>query len=46
MLDGPLAGLFSRAVLVLDEQGKVIYAQQVPEITEEPAYEPVVALLS
>lgn len=37
--DGPLAGLFARAVIVLDEQGKVIYRQLVPEITEEPDYE-------
>ena len=27
--DGPLAGLLSRAVVVLDEQGKVIYTEQV-----------------
>jgi len=36
--DGPLAGLFSRAVIVIDEQGKVIYSEQVPEITQEPDY--------
>ena len=29
----------ARAVIVLDEQGKIIYAQLVPEITEEPDYE-------
>jgi len=45
MTDGPLAGLLSRAIVVLDEAGKVIYTEQVPEITQEPAYEPVVALL-
>ncbi len=37
--DGPLAGLFSRAVVVLDESGKVVYTEQVPEITQEPNYE-------
>lgn len=37
--DGPLAGLLSRAVLVLDRQNKVVYAQQVPEIAQEPDYE-------
>jgi len=37
--DGPLAGLFSRAVIVLDEQNKVIYTEQVPEIGQEPNYE-------
>lgn len=36
---GPLAGLLSRAVLVLDEKGKVIYTEQVPEIAQEPDYE-------
>lgn len=36
--DGPLAGLLSRAVIVLDENGKVIYSEQVPEIAQEPDY--------
>jgi thioredoxin-dependent peroxiredoxin len=36
--DGPIKGLLSRCVVVLDEQGTVIYTQQVPEITEEPNY--------
>jgi thiol peroxidase len=38
MTDGPLAGLFSRAVVVIDPQGKVVHAEQVPEITQEPDY--------
>ena len=38
IVDGPLAGLLSRAVLVLDERNHVIHAQQVPEITQEPDY--------
>jgi thiol peroxidase len=37
--DGPMAGLLARAVLVLDESGKVIYSQLVDEISQEPAYE-------
>jgi thioredoxin-dependent peroxiredoxin len=37
--DGPMAGLFSRAVVVLDENGKVIYTEQVPEIVQEPNYQ-------
>ncbi|NCC73437.1 MAG: thiol peroxidase [Sphingobacteriia bacterium] len=37
--DGPMAGLHSRAVVVLDENGKVKYTQQVPEIVQEPDYE-------
>lgn len=36
--EGPLAGLLSRCVVVLN-QGKVIYTQQVAEITEEPDYQ-------
>ncbi|MFO1431131.1 MAG: thiol peroxidase [Candidatus Competibacteraceae bacterium] len=36
--DGPLAGLTARAVVVLDENNKVIYTQLVPEIAEEPDY--------
>ena len=36
MIDGPLAGLFARAVVVVDAAGKVAYSQLVPEITEEP----------
>jgi thioredoxin-dependent peroxiredoxin len=45
MVDGPLAGLLSRAVVVVDETGKVIYTEQVPEIAQEPEYAPVVELL-
>ncbi|WP_372947363.1 thiol peroxidase [Mariniphaga sp.] len=37
--DGPLAGLHSRVVIILDENGKVTYTQQVPEIVDEPNYE-------
>lgn len=37
--DGPLAGLHSRAVVVLDENGMVKYTEQVPEIVMEPDYE-------
>ena len=38
ILDGPLAGLAARAVVVLDAQNKVLHAQLVPEITQEPDY--------
>jgi thiol peroxidase len=37
--EGALEGLMSRAVVVVDAQGKVVYTQQVTEITEEPNYE-------
>lgn len=43
--DGPLAGLHSRAIIILDEAGKVIYTEQVSEITEEPNYEKALAVL-
>ena len=36
---GPLAGLLSRAVLVLDEQNNVVHCEQIPEIAQEPNYE-------
>lgn len=39
MTDGPLAGLFARSVIVIDENGKIVYTQLVPEITTEPDYE-------
>ena len=37
--DGPIAGLLSRAVVVIDENGKVVYTEQVPEIAQEPDYD-------
>ena len=37
--DGPFADLHSRVVMVLDENDKVIYEEQVPEIGQEPDYE-------
>jgi len=43
MTDGPLAGLLSRAVLVVDENDRVLDAQQVPEITQEPDYARAIA---
>ena len=37
--DGPIAGLMSRAIVLIDEAGKVIYSEQAPEITQEPDYD-------
>ena len=45
ILDGPLAGLLSRAVIILDENGKVIYTEQVPDIKQEPNYEEALKIL-
>jgi thiol peroxidase len=38
MIDGSWAGLYARSVVVVDEKGKVIYTQLVPEIGQEPDY--------
>jgi thioredoxin-dependent peroxiredoxin len=43
LVDGPLAGLLSRAVVVVDPAGKVVYTEQVPEIAQEPNYEAALA---
>lgn len=43
--DGPLAGLLSRSVVVIDEEGKVTYTEQVAETTEEPNYDKALAAL-
>jgi len=45
ILEGPLTGLCSRAVIVLDENGKVLYNEQVPEIAQEPNYDAALAAL-
>ena len=45
ILDGPLAGLLSRSVVVIDEQGVVTYTEQVAETTEEPNYDKALAAL-
>ena len=39
LTDGPLQGLMARSVVALDETGKVLYTEQVPEITIEPNYD-------
>jgi len=43
--DGPLAGITARAVIVLDENDKVVYTQLVPEIGDEPDYQAALAAL-
>jgi thioredoxin-dependent peroxiredoxin len=45
IVDSVLAGLHSRVVIVLDEKGVVKYAQQVPEIADEPNYDAALASL-
>lgn len=43
--DGPLAGITARAVVVIDENDKVVYTELVPEIVDEPDYEKALAAL-
>jgi len=45
MTDGPLAGLTARAIVLVDENNSVVYTELVPEITQEPDYDAVLALL-
>ncbi len=46
IIDGPLAGLLSRAVIVINKQGKITYTEQVPEITAEPDYKSMISALN
>jgi thiol peroxidase len=43
--DGPMAGLLARAVLVIGADGKIAYAELVPEIAQEPNYDAALAAL-
>ena len=45
IVDGPMAGLMARTVIILNEEGKVIYTEQVPEIAQEPDYKAAMAAL-
>ncbi|MDO8494294.1 MAG: thiol peroxidase, partial [Deltaproteobacteria bacterium] len=46
IIDGPLAGLFARAVVVIDKTGTVLYTELVPEIAQEPNYDHALAALA
>ncbi len=46
MTDGPLCGLFARAVVVIDENGKILYSKMNSEIGEEPDYSEALKVLS
>ncbi|MEE6126175.1 thiol peroxidase [Chryseobacterium arthrosphaerae] len=43
MIDSSMKGLLSRAVVVIDPSGKIIYEEQVPDISQEPNYEAAIA---
>lgn len=45
IIAGPLKGLCSRVVIILDENNKVLYSEQVPEIVDEPSYQKALEVL-
>jgi thiol peroxidase len=45
LIDGPMAGLYARGIIIIDSRGTVIYTQLVPEITQEPDYDAAIAAL-
>lgn len=45
MIDGKLAGLHARAIVVLDENNHLVYSELVPEIAQEPNYDAAIAVL-
>jgi thiol peroxidase len=38
-IDGPIRGLLARSIIVLDENGKILYTEQVQKVAEEPNYQ-------
>ena len=46
IMDSPLAGLCSRAVVILDAKNKVLYTEQVSEISQEPNYEKALKIIT
>lgn len=46
IIDSPLAGLLSRAIVVLDKQGMVIHTEQVQELATEPNYDAVLRYIT
>lgn len=46
IVDGPLRGILARAIVVINEQGEVIFTELVPEIAHEPNYEAALSAVS
>jgi len=46
LINGPLSGLLSRAVVIIDKSGNVTYTEQVPEISQDPDYDAALLALS
>ena len=40
-----MCGLLARAIVIINPEGKVVYTELVPEITQEPDYEAALAAL-
>ncbi len=45
LADGPLQGLFARAIVVVNAGGEVVYTELVPEVADEPNYKQAIAAL-
>jgi thioredoxin-dependent peroxiredoxin len=45
IVNGPMAGLYARCIVVVNENGNITYTQLVPEITEEPDYDAALGAL-
>jgi thiol peroxidase len=45
IIEGPLSGLHSRVIIVVDENGTITHTEQVSEIKDEPNYEAALAVL-
>lgn len=46
IIDGPMAHLHSRVIIVLDENHKIVYSEQVPEIVQDPDFDKAIAALA
>lgn len=46
LVDGPLKGVSARAIVVIDENDKVVHTELVPEIAQEPNYDAALAAVS
>jgi len=42
---GPLTGLLSRSIVIINTEGKIVYTEQVPEIAQEPDYDAALKVL-
>ena len=45
ILYGPMKSLMARSVVIINKMGRVVYTEQVPDISQEPDYESALAVL-